>query len=313
MNLPAVGSVRKVAVLGVGTMGVGWITQLIARGVSVMCGDTSEAALSSVMDRAHKLLSLMVKKQLLTEPEVELALQRVTGITATDPESILNEMSHWQPDIFLEVVTEDVRVKRQIFGRAGQLFEPSIVFWSNTSTLLCRELGQASGRPDRMINTHGMNPVPLMACVEVVPGRETSEAVRDWTVELLRHWVKTPFLAPDVPGFSINRICIPMWNAATASIQQGLSTVEDLDTGMRGSVGFPQGVLLIQDMIGLDVMLLATQALLDQTNDPRYEPPHLLRAMVSAGQLGRKSGRGFYEWGEGKPKAVPLAELRALL
>lgn len=307
LQLPEVSKVDKVAVLGVGTMGSGWVAQAASRGVGVVCGDKDPGALERMLGQVEGLLGILVKKGSLEADQVQPAMQRITRLDPGGTEVLIRQMASREPALFIEVVLEQIPLKQEVFRLAGELFGENVVLGSNTSSVLCRHLSTASGHPDRTIVIHGMNPVPLMDGVECVMTEGADPAVHDWVFGLLSGWGKTPFDAPDRPGFLVNRIMMPTWYQCIEDIEQGLTTVGNLDLGMKVSVSHPQGGLLLLDWIGLPIMIEVGLAILAETSDPRYRPPHLLRRMVEDGYTGRSGAHGgFYDWTERKnPKPRP--------
>lgn len=309
--LPDLGKFKRLAVLGAGTMGTGWITQGAARGVEVVCADKKQSSLDSMTGLSGKLLSIMAKPKvgLLEESEVEPAKGRITCLDPSDDtETLIKGLAECEPDLFIEVVDEKLGLKQEIFELAAQHFGPNVVLASNTSSVLCRRLAAATGQPDRTIVLHGMNPVPLMGGVECVIAEDADPTTRDWCFELFEGWGKEPFRAPDRPGFLINRIMMPAWFQMIEDIQERLVRVQDVDRGFRSSVSHPQGGLYLLEQIGLKIMWQVGEAILDETSDPRYRAPLLLVEMVKAGFLGKMGDKGgFYDWTEPKnPKPRDL-------
>ncbi|MFH1178087.1 MAG: 3-hydroxyacyl-CoA dehydrogenase family protein, partial [Acidobacteriota bacterium] len=203
----------------------------------------------------------------------------------------------------LEVILEDLRLKCELLGRLAPRLREDALIWTNTSSLSVHTMGVASGRRGRFIGTHGMNPVYQMAAVEVVCHPEVAEATVMLTLEILKGLGKDPFLASDVTGFWVNKHLVPFMLEAMRALERGEIQVEDGDRGLKGSLGHPQGVFKLSDFIGADTMYRVAMAMYLATQDPRYYPPVLLTRMFKRGELGVKTGKGFYEWEGFTPKA----------
>jgi 3-hydroxybutyryl-CoA dehydrogenase len=196
--------------------------------------------------------------------------------------------------MIIEAVPEDLGVKQELFAQLNRICEPQVVFASNTSSISITRLGAASGRPDRFVGLHFMNPAPVMKLVEVVRGLETSERTTQLALDLVTRLGKTPVVAKDVPGFIVNRVLIPMINEAIFALEEGVASAEDIDLAMTAGANHPVGPLALADRIGLDTVLAICDVLYQDLGDPKFHPCPLLRRYVEAGWLGRKSGRGFY-------------------
>ena len=279
---------RKVGVIGAGTMGNG-IAQVFAQaGFDVRLVDASSGALDRARATIEKSLAKLVEKGRLSSSERESTLSHLsTGINL----DALGDV-----DYVVEAIFEDAQAKREVFARLDQLTRPDVILASNTSSISITVLGAATNRPDRVLGMHFMNPVPLMALVELIRGQATSAQTMMTATELCIRLNKTAVEASDYPGFIANRVLMPMINEAIYALMEGVGTAEAIDTVMKLGMNHPMGPLTLADFIGLDVCLAILEVLHDGLGDPKYRPCPLLRRMVAAGHLGRKSGQGFYKY-----------------
>ena len=278
--------VRRVGVVGAGTMGLG-IAQVFAQaGFDVLLHDTSPTALDRARQGIEKSLAKFVEKGKLTAENRDATLGRLTLADALDALAAV--------DLAVEAIVEAVDAKRALFAALDRLTPPSTLLASNTSSISITVLGAATTRPDRMLGLHFMNPVPLMPLVELVRGHATSDATMATAVELTRALGKTGIESADYPGFIANRILMPMINEAVFALMEGVGTAEAIDGVMKLGMNHPMGPLTLADFIGLDVCVAILDVLHDGLGDPKYRACPLLRRLVAAGHLGRKSGRGFY-------------------
>jgi len=217
-----------------------------------------------------------------------------------DPDDVLGRVEPVDDlvaaDLMIEAVVEDAAVKADVFRRADALFPPGAILASNTSSIPITSLAAVTGRPDRVIGMHFFNPVPMLRLVEVIRGLQTSDATLDAVCEFAQRLGKTPIVVKNSPGFVVNRILCPMINEAVFALAEGLASPEDIDNGMRLGCNHPIGPLALADMIGLDVLLAVMNVFYADFNDPKYRPAPLLKEMVAAGYLGRKTKRGFYRY-----------------
>ncbi|ACM18593.1 3-hydroxyacyl-CoA dehydrogenase [Geotalea daltonii FRC-32] len=296
----------KFAILGTGIMGRGWITQCAMSGHEVHCHDASPQTLAGTVAGCEKLAATAAKKFKHDDPNfVSNAMGKIR---------VHNEKGAFIDaakgcDVFLEVIFEDLKLKCSVLADYLPQLPPSVVFWSNSSSLDIDPMAQAGGRPDRSIVTHGMNPVPLMPGVEVVPGAKTSSETIEFTRQTLLNMKKAPFLAPNIPGFWVNRLLVPQMLDAVRLLEQGKITVEDGDTGLYTSLGHPQGTFKLHDFVTAPTMLRVALQMYQASNDPRMYPPLTLMRMVKNGEYGASSGKGFYDWSDPRnPKPLDMSK-----
>ena len=280
--------IRQVGVIGAGTMGNG-IAQVFAQsGYEVTLADAFPAALDRAKSTIEKSLGKFVEKGKMTAPDRDAALGRLQTSSSIDTLADV--------DYVVEAIAESVEAKRDVFSRLDAITRPDVILTSNTSSISITTLGAATKRPDKVLGMHFMNPVPLMTLVELIRGQATSTASMAVATELCGKLGKTPVEAADYPGFISNRILMPMINEAVFALHEGVATRESIDEIMKLGMNHPMGPLTLADFIGLDVCLAILNVLHDGIGDPKYRPCPLLRRMVAAGHLGRKSGKGFYTY-----------------
>ncbi|MFC3039639.1 3-hydroxybutyryl-CoA dehydrogenase [Virgibacillus xinjiangensis] len=281
-------AINKVMVIGAGQMGAG-IAQVCAQsGYEVILNDVSEEALEKGTKGIEKQLARSVAKERITENEKKETLSRLSTSTQLEDAGSC--------DMVIEAVVENMDVKTKVFGDLDTIAPAHAILASNTSSLPITEIAAATNRPDQVIGMHFMNPVPVMKLVEIIRGLQTSEetykVVEDMAVQLS----KTPVEVKDFPGFVSNRILMPMINEAIFAVYEGVASPEDIDTVMKLGTNHPMGPLTLADFIGLDTCLYIMEVLHDGFGDSKYRPCPLLRKYVKAGWLGKKSGRGFYQY-----------------
>jgi 3-hydroxybutyryl-CoA dehydrogenase len=278
----------RVAVLGGGTMGNGIAQVFAMHGHSVTLRDLSREILDRAVASIDQSLSRLAEKGKIQRVDRESALARIA--TATDIKAIA------EAELVVEAVVENLEVKIAIFRELDGVTGPGTVLASNTSSISITRLGAATRRPEKVIGMHFMNPVPLMALVEIIRGQATSDQTTRWVMDLSKALGKTPVEVNDFPGFVSNRVLMPMINEAIFAVYEGVAKPEAIDQVMKLGMNHPMGPLTLADFIGLDVCLAILEVLHDGFGDPKYRPCPLLKRMVDAGWLGRKSGRGFYTY-----------------
>jgi 3-hydroxybutyryl-CoA dehydrogenase len=280
--------INTIGVVGAGTMGNG-IAQVFAQaGLHVRLVDVAEPLLDRARRSIEKSLTKLVEKGKLSAADQDRTLACLSTSTSLD--------RLVEADYIVEAIVEKIDAKRALFTSLDAIAKPEVILASNTSSISITSLGAATKRPDRVLGMHFMNPVPLMALVEMIRGQATSDESMRVGSELCGRLGKTPVEAADFPGFIANRILMPMINEAIYAVMEGVGTPVAIDTVMKLGMNHPMGPLTLADLIGLDVCLAILDVLHDGFGDPKYRPCPLLRRMVAAGQLGRKSGQGFYTY-----------------
>jgi 3-hydroxybutyryl-CoA dehydrogenase len=267
-------------------MGNGIAQAFAQAGFAVCLIDVAQPMLDRARASIEKSLTKFVERGKLAAAERDASLARISSATSVD--ALANA------DFVIEAIVENAEAKRGLFTSLDALTEPHAILASNTSSISITVLGAATKRPDRVLGMHFMNPVPLMSLVELIRGQATSDETLQTAMELCGRLGKTGVEASDYPGFIANRVLMPMLNEAFYAVMEGVGTPEAIDTVMKLGMNHPMGPLTLADFIGLDVCLAILNVLHEGLGDPKYRPCPLLRRMVAAGQLGRKSGRGFY-------------------
>jgi 3-hydroxybutyryl-CoA dehydrogenase len=282
-------TIRSVAVLGAGTMGNG-IAHVFARcGYNVILRDVDQRFLDRALDTISKNLDREVRKGKFAEAEKPSILARIDPVTKIEAIS--------RADFAIEAVPEQLELKREVLVEADRVLRAEAILATNTSSISVTVLAAATQRPDRVIGMHFMNPVPMMPLVEVIRALQTSNATFETTMKLCEKLGKKPVAVADSPGFVSNRVLIPLINEAAFCVMEGVAAPEAVDAVMKLGMSHPMGPLELADFIGLDVCLDVMEVLFHGFGDPKFRPCPLLKKMVSAGWLGKKSGRGFYVYG----------------
>ena len=270
-------------------MGNGIAQVSAAAGIEVVMIDVSDAAVERGIAAVGASLDRLVKKEKLSAADRAATLGRIRGSTRY---SDLGAM-----DLVIEAATENLEVKQRIMRQADEIMRPEAILATNTSSISITALAAATSRAERFIGMHFFNPVPLMALVELIRGLLTSEDTHARAAEFIRHIGKTAVSVKNSPGFAVNRVLCPMINEAIFALQDGVASAADIDEGMKLGCNHPIGPLALADLVGLDTLLSVMEVFQRDFGDPKYRPAPLLREMVAAGLLGRKSGRGFYSYG----------------
>lgn len=278
----------KVAVIGAGTMGAGIAQTCAVAGHDVMLFDVSEEARSRGIEAIKSSLARIVKKEKMSEDDKATALSKITLIGDAD--------QFKSADVIIEAVYENLEVKRELWEKVDEVAKEDVLLASNTSSLSITELASFTSRPEKFCGMHFFNPVPVLPLVEVVKGLSTS----DETVQKAKSFVegigKSPIVCEDKPGFIVNRLLVPYINDAVHALVEGVASAEDIDKAMKLGANMPLGPLALADLVGLDVALAAGESIYNEFQDPKFRVAPLLRQMVRAGKLGRKTGEGFYKY-----------------
>ena len=281
-------AIQTVGIIGAGTMGNGIAQACAVSGIDVVMVDISDAAVQKGVATVSGSLDRLIKKEKLTEAEKTAALARIK--TSTDYAALKGAQ------LVIEAATENYELKVKILKQLDALLDADVIVATNTSSISITQLAAVTGRADKFIGMHFFNPVPMMALVEIIVGLQTSDETHATVKELSERLGKSPITVKNAPGFVVNRILVPMINEAFFVLAEGLASAEDIDAGMKLGCNQPIGPLALADMIGLDVCLAVMEVYLKEFGDSKYRPCPLLKEMVAAGRLGRKTGRGVYSY-----------------
>ncbi len=280
--------IKTIGVVGAGTMGAG-IAQIAAQsGFNVILRDISDKALERGMNIIKKSLGRLVKKGKLSQEDADAIVGRIK--TTKELKDLADA------DYVIEAVFEKMEIKKEIFGELDRLTRSDVILATNTSSLSITEIAASTSRPDKVVGMHFFNPVPVLPLVEIVQGLTTSDETVNTAYELAKKFGKTPIKTKDQPGFIVNRILVPYMNEAAWALMEGVGSAEEIDEAMKLGANMPIGPLALIDLVGVDIALDVLEVLYREFGDPKFRPAPILRQMVRAGHLGRKTGKGFFDY-----------------
>jgi len=280
--------IKKISILGAGVMGMGIAQALAQQRLEVTVCDLEKPILERGLEKVRRNLDSLVKKERMTAEEAEKIISRIR--VTTKPEEVV------QVDLVIEAVPENMEIKKKVFAQMDSLCPPTTILATNTSTLSPTEIASATKRRDKVLGMHWFNPAPVMRLIEVVAGAETSEETIHAVMEFCREIGKAPVRVSEAPGGIVSRILRAYLNTAVDVFAEGVASVEDIDTAMKLGANFPMGPFELLDLIGIDIHVINSDTLACELGDLKYRPHAVLRKMVRAGHLGRKTGRGFYDY-----------------
>jgi len=281
-------SIKRVGVVGCGLMGAGIVQVSAGAGIETMVREVDQATLDKGLGRIRKFLDGGVEKGKVTAEDRDKTLANIKGTTK------LEDLGPCE--LIVEAVVESIGAKREVFSTLDRVTQPDAVLASNTSSLSITEIAATTTRPERVLGLHFFNPVPLMKLVEIIKALPTSEGAFEKAKGFVEQIGKTAVICKDTPGFVVNRLLVPYLLDAVRLLESGLATREDIDNGMKLGCGYPMGPLTLLDFVGLDTTYYIANIMFEEFRQPHFAPPPLLKRMVLAGYMGRKSGRGFYEY-----------------
>ncbi|MBW2595468.1 MAG: 3-hydroxyacyl-CoA dehydrogenase family protein [Deltaproteobacteria bacterium] len=282
---------EKIVVIGAGTMGSGIAQVAVEAGFTAIIVDTEEKFIEQGIGNIKNFIEKKAAKGKITPEQHDDILSRLTG--TVDMETAVDGAV-----MVVEAVFENLELKKDIFEKIDALCPQDVILASNTSTMSISKIATATTHPERVIGTHYFSPVPLMRLVEVIRGKETSDLITEKTVTICQQLGKTPITVKDVPGFIVNRFLCLLYNEAANMVYNGVASPEEIDTALKLGCNWPMGVIEIMDMAGVDVCGLAMEAMYKMTGEERYKPSPMFKKMMDENRMGRKTGRGFYEYGK---------------